>query len=309
MKNTFIIFFLSLTFSAYSQQGTYQFLKNDVSARSAALNSSFVSMKDDPNGLFYNPALIGTLTIPRISANYLKYLMDVNAGALSYGQYIEGIGYIGSGVTYIDYGSFTRRDWTMSDIGTFGVTELAVTAGIATYYDDDILIGLSAKYIYSSIAEYISSAYAFDFGLLYEIKEQNLTIGASVLNVGNQIKTYTGFTELLPLDVKVGITKRPEHLPVYLNFTFHRMNEKQTNFFSRFSNFTFGAEFLMSSSLRLRIGYNNKQRKEFKMGTSAGLGGFSFGGGLVFNDYLIDYAYKSYNKIGGPHWFSIGINL
>ena len=292
-----------------AQQGTYDFLHIDVSARASALNGSFVSMKDDPNVLFYNPASIGTLATPKVSVSYVDYLMDINAGTLSYGQYIEGIGSIGAGVIYMNYGSFTRRDELFNVLGTFGATELALVAGIATHYDDDILVGINAKYIYSSIAEYNSTALAIDLGFLYDIPSQNLSIGGSVLNIGKQLRTYAGINELLPLDVKIGITKRPEHLPVYLNIDFHRLNESGANFFDRFSNFTVGAEFLMSKSLRLRVGYYNKQRKELKTGTTAGLGGFSFGLGLVLKDYQVDYSYNSYGYFGGIQRFSLGINL
>jgi hypothetical protein len=109
--------------------------------------------------------------------------------------------------------------------------------------------------------------------------------------------------------VKFGITKRPEHLPVFLNIDFHRLNEGGNKFFDRFSNFTIGAEFLMSKSLRLRIGYDNQQRKELKTGTTAGLSGFSLGFGLVLSEYQIDYAYNSYGAFGGIQRFSLGINL
>jgi hypothetical protein len=109
--------------------------------------------------------------------------------------------------------------------------------------------------------------------------------------------------------VKFGITKRPEHLPVFLNIDFHRLNENTNNFFDRFSNITIGAEFLMSKSLRLRVGYNNTQRKELKTGTSAGLAGFSLGAGLVLKEYQIDYAYNSFGDFGGIQRFSLGINL
>jgi NAD-dependent SIR2 family protein deacetylase len=85
-----------------AQQGIFNFLRTDVSARAAALNGSFVSMKDDPNVLFYNPASIGTLSMPKVSVSYVNHLMDVNAGTLSYGQYIEGIGNVGAGVIYQD---------------------------------------------------------------------------------------------------------------------------------------------------------------------------------------------------------------
>ena len=311
MKRIFYI----LTFVGYTsvklfaQQGTYDFLRIDVSARAAALNGSFVSMKDDPNVLFYNPASIGTLITPKVSVCYVNHVMDVNAGTLSYGQNIEGIGSIGAGVIYMNYGSFSRTDELLNVLGTFNAAELAFVAGIAAHYDDDILMGINAKYIYSSIAEYNSTALAVDLGFLYDIPSQNLTIGGSALNIGKQLKTYAGVNEPLPFDIKLGITKRPEHLPVYLNIDFHRLNESGDNFLDRFSNFTIGAEFLMSKSLRLRVGYYNKQRKELKTGTSAGLGGFSFGIGLVLKDYQIDYAYNSYGDFGGIQRFSLCINL
>ena len=293
----------------FTQQTTYDFLRTDVSARTAALNGSFVSMKDDPNVLFYNPASIGTLTTPKVSASYVNHLMDVNAGSLSYGQTLEGVGSVGAGILYMNYGSFSRTDELLNVLGTFNAAELELVAGIAAHYDDDILVGMNVKYIYSSIAEYTSTAFAVDLGFLYDIPSQNLSIGGSVLNIGKQLKSYSGVHELLPLDVKFGITKRPEHLPVFLNIDFHRLNESGDKFIDRFSNITIGAEFLMSTSLRLRIGYNNKQRKELKTGTSAGLGGFSLGAGLVLKDYQIDYSYNSYGDFGGIQRFSLGINL
>lgn len=94
-----------------------------------------------------------------------------------------------------------------------------------------------------------------------------------------------------------------------LNLNFHKLNEKSESFLARFSNFTFGAEFEMSESVRFRVGYNNEQRKDLKLDKSAGLAGYSMGGGIVLKEYLIDYAFNSYGKIGGLHRFSLGINL
>ena len=293
----------------FAQESTYNFLLTDVSARAAAMNGSFVSMKDDPNVLFYNPASIGTLSMPKVSVSYVNHLMDVNAGTLSYGQYIEGIGSVGAGIIYMNYGSFNRTDELLNVLGTFSAADVALVAGIAAHYDENILVGINAKYIYSSLAEYRSTALAVDLGILYDIPSQNLSIGGSVLNIGKQLKTYAGINEPLPLDVKIGITKRPEHLPVFLNIDFHRLNESGDKFLDRFSNLTVGAEFLMSKSLRVRVGYNNKQRKDLKTGTSAGLGGFSLGVGLILNEYQIDYAYNSYGDFGGIQRFSLGINL
>jgi len=64
------------------------------------------------------------------------------------GQYIEGIGSIGAGVIYMNYGSFNRTDELMNVLGTFSATDLALVAGIAAHYDNDILVGINAKFYF-----------------------------------------------------------------------------------------------------------------------------------------------------------------
>jgi len=289
--------------------GTYAFLRNDVSARAAALNGSFVSMTADPNVIFYNPASLATISSPKFSLGYFKNLLDVNSGSLVFAQDVQGIGNIGVGIDYVDYGSFTRTDESENDLGTFSANELALVAGYALMLDQQSSIGGNIEYIHSSIAEYSSTALAVDLGYLYQIPSENITIGGSILNLGSQLTEYGSTRELLPLDVVIGITKRPEHLPVLLNLDFHNLNEQRTHALDRLSSFTFGAEFLMSESVRLRFGYNNEEHKDLKLGTTAGLAGFSIGAGFILNEYLIDYAYNSYGKIGGLNRISLGMNF
>ena len=289
--------------------GTYAFLRNDVSARAAALNGSFVSMTADPNVLFYNPACLATISTPKVSLGYFKNLLDVNSGSLVFAQDVQGIGNIGVGIDYVDYGTFTRTDQSQNDLGSFGASELALVAGYALKLDDQSSVGGNIKYIHSSIAEYTSTALAVDLGYLYQIPSENITIGGSVLNLGSQLTEYGSTRESLPLDVVIGITKRPEHLPVLLNLNFHKLNEQRTHVLDRLTYFTFGAEFLMSESVRLRFGYNNEQHKDLRLGTTAGLAGFSLGAGFILNEYVIDYAFNSYGKIGGLHRISLGMNF
>ncbi|MEK6755319.1 MAG: type IX secretion system protein PorQ [Bacteroidota bacterium] len=290
-------------------KGTYSFLRNEVGARAAALNGSFVSMTNDPNVLFYNPAALPTITAPKGSVGFLKHLLDVNGGHISYAHSLEGIGTLGGGIIFLDYGSFTETDESMNILGTFGARDLAFVVGMGRSIDELTTVGMNVKVIYSSIANMNSFALALDAGVLYQIPSENITIGASVLTLGTQINSYLQTKESLPLDVKIGITKRPEHLPVLLNLNFHKLNETQEDFLQRFSSFSFGAEFLMSESVRLRVGYNNEQRKELKLGTSASLAGISLGGGILFGDYVLDYAFNSYGKIGGLHRISLGMSF
>lgn len=311
MKKLIIALVCVLPLSLLSAQskGTYSFLRNEVSARAAGLNGSFVSMTDDPNVLFYNPAALPTISGAKGSVGFFKHLLDANGGHLAYTQFIEGIGSVGAGVTFLDYGSFTETDESMNTLGTFGATDIAFVVGWGTRVDEFTTVGANGKVIYSSIAGIKSSALAIDLGAMYQIPSENITIGASILNLGAQINSYLNTKESLPLDIKIGITKRPEHLPVLLNLNFHKLNESQDTFFQRFSSFSIGAEFLMSESVRLRVGYNNEQRKELKLGSSTGLAGISLGGGILINDYIVDYAFNSYGKIGGLHRISIGMKL
>jgi hypothetical protein len=290
-------------------KGTYSFLRNEVGARAAALNGSFVSMTNDPNLIFYNPAALSTLAGPKGSVGFLKHLLDINGGHISYAQSLEGIGTIGGGIVFLDYGSFTETDESMNTLGTFGARDLALVAGMGLSVDEVTSVGLNVKLIYSSLADRTSSALALDAGVLYHIPSENITIGASILTLGAQLDSYDATKESLPLDVKIGITKRPEHLPVLLNLNFHKLNESQDDFLKRFSSFSFGAEFLMSESVRLRVGYNNEQRRELKLGSSAGLAGISLGGGILYREYVFDYSFNSYGKIGGLHRVSLGMSF
>lgn len=303
-----LVLLLPLTLAA-NGKGTYHFLRNEVGARAAGLNGSFVSMTNDPNLVFYNPAALTTLARPSASAGFLKHLLDVNGGHLSYAQEVEEIGTAGIGITFVDYGSFTETDESFNELGTFGATDLALVAGVGRLLDDVTTVGVGIKFIYSSIAGRSSAAVALDLGVMYQIPSENITIGASILNLGAQLNSYMETRESLPLDLKVGITKRPEHLPVLLNLNFHKLNESQENFMDRFSSFSLGAEFIMSESVRLRVGYNNEHRKELKLGNSAGLAGFALGGGIVIGEYLFDYAFNSYGKIGGMHRISIATSF
>lgn len=293
-----------------AQNSTYSFLRNDVSARSAAMAGSFVSMQNDVNSIFYNPAGLATVTQTQASFGYFKHLLDINAGYVSYTQELSGLGMIGVGVNYINYGSFDETDAIANKLGTFGAGDLAVSAAFAGQLEDNLAYGVSAKFIYSSIAEARSSALAADLGILYVIPGANpISLGASVLNLGTQLNPYIDTRESLPLELKVGGTVKPEHLPLLLSLSFHRVNETQDDFLSHLRAFSVGGEFTLSKELRFRFGYDNERRRDLKLGTSSGLAGFSFGGGLVLETLRFDYAFTSLGKIGSFNRITVGTLL
>jgi hypothetical protein len=94
-----------------------------------------------------------------------------------------------------------------------------------------------------------------------------------------------------------------------LNFNFHKLNEDADTFSDRFRAFTIGGEFTLSKALQVRIGYDNENRKDLKVGTSAELAGFSGGLGITIKEYTVDYSITSLGKIGSQHRVSVGARL
>ncbi|MEE9225418.1 MAG: type IX secretion system protein PorQ [Bacteroidota bacterium] len=305
----FITVLIGIPAVAGNGETTYNFLRNDVGARAAALGGSFVAVENDVNMLFYNPAGLSTLEKKQVSFGFLKHLLDVNSGYISYSQQIRNLGWFGAGIEYIHYGEFTRTDNLGNKLGTFGANDLALVLGYSNVVSGGIHYGVNGKLIYSSIADIQSSALALDAGVFYEVTPDRFAIGASILHWGRQISKYIGTREDLPLELRVGIALRPEHLPLLLNISFNRLNEEAGDVISRLRAFSVGGEFTLSEAVQARIGYDNEVRKDLKIGISSGLAGFSLGAGVFLDPYTIDYAFNSLGKIGALHRVTIGTSL
>jgi len=293
------------TLQAAGATTAFSFLRNDASARTAALAGSVVTITDDPNMVFYNPASLATIEGMRGSIGLFKHLLDINAGAVSYSTEIEDIGRFGVGLLYTNYGSFNETDAVGNTLGTFGANDLALSIGYATTLQEQLYVGGAVKFIYSGIAGYTSTAVAADVGILYRIPDARVALGASIRNLGAQLATYNGIREQLPLDVTVGASVVPKGLPLLLNVGFHRLADNVSSLGERFRHFTVGGEFTLSRVLLLRVGFDNAKRKDFKIGSSADLAGFSAGLGVLVSDYTIDYGLSSLGKAGNLHRISV----
>ncbi len=283
----------------------FNFLRNDVGARAAALAGSFTTMQGDPDILFYNPAGLATIHTSIGAAGFFKHLMDINAGYVTYSTDVPGVGRFGAGIVYTNYGTFDQTDELGSTTGTFGAGDLALSIGYALPVDENVYLGGALKGIYSSIGPYSSSGVAADLGVLYTIPASRFAIGASIRNLGMQLSKYGSISEDLPLDCGIGASIVPKGLPLLLNVGVHRLNDDAPDFVSRFRSFTVGGEFQLSKVVMARVGYDNARRKDYKIGSSAGLAGFSAGLGILVSGYTFDYALSSLGKAGNLHRISI----
>jgi hypothetical protein len=292
--------------AGYGADGVvYSFLRNDYSARAAALAGSVITVQDDPTSIFYNPAGVATLTRDRGSAGFFKHLSDINAGFLTYSTSFEGIGRFGAGLQYTNYGAFEETDALGNVLGSFSANDIAFTVGYGYALEENLFVGGAVKFVYSGIASYTSTGVAGDLGILYTLPASRFAIGMSIRNLGAQISTYNGIRESLPLDMSIGASIVPKGLPLLLNVGFHRLNEQTGEFSDRFRSFTVGGEFTLSKVLLFRFGYDNAKRRDFRIGSSADLAGFSAGIGILVSGYSVDYSMSSLGKAGLLHRISV----
>lgn len=309
MKRTFLalVLFLAPGGTLWCGGSTvYNFLRNDVGARAAALAGSFTTIQGDPDVMFYNPAGLASLQSSHGSVGFFKHLLDINAGHLSYSTEFDGIGRFGAGILFTNYGSFDQTDLLGNTTGSFGANDLALSIAYALPLEENLFVGGAVKFIYSGIGEYSSTGLAADLGVLYTIPESRFAIGASIRNLGAQLSAYNTTREDLPLDLGIGASIVPKGLPLLLNVGVHRLTDDADDFLGRFRSFTVGGEFTLSSVIRLRIGYDNARRRDYKIGSSADLAGFSAGLGVLVSGYNVNYALSSLGKAGLLHRVSVG---
>ena len=299
-----ILLFLLIS-SQTLAQSTYEFLRLDMSPRAAALGGGYVANASDPNVLFYNPAGIKTIEHIPISFSFVKHLMDINSASLASTFEIDGIGKFGAAIQYVNYGNFTEANQFGDRTGEFGAGDLALILGYANSISENFYYGANLKFIYSNIDDVSSTGLAVDLGLQYLLLDDGWNFGFSVLNLGSQLTAYYNTKEDLPLDVQLGLSKKLAHVPIQFFFSFNKLNAAE----NRFDYFNAGLEFTLGKAIELRFGYNNKERKDLKIGSTAGLAGYSFGLGVNISSYKFDYAFSSMGSIGALHRIGIAATL
>ncbi|WP_139919980.1 type IX secretion system protein PorQ [Hymenobacter sp. DG01] len=314
-------------------QQAFSFLNLPTSAKLAGLGGVNVSSRDaDGTMLYGNPALLNADMDGRLALGYVDYLADIKQSTAVYVFNTKKAGRFGVGLTYLSYGNFEQFDAAGNSLGQFSVNEYALSIA-DSYTSGAFTIGGTLKLAGSGIAGNHSFAALADVGGLFKHPEQDFTVGLVVRNAGIQLKPYDGADrEPMPLDVELGTSFKPEHLPLRFSFTAHhlqrldivyldpnqrgQLDENGEEIKPKKSlgdkiarHFVVGGELLLSKNLNLRVGYNHLQRRELRLENTSGGAGFSFGVMLRVSQFQLDYTHAGYHASGGANYFTIARNL
>ena len=281
-----------------SQLSGYEILKTEISARAAGMSGAFVGVSGDLYALFYNPAGLIGIQKKTFGFTYLDHVLDIKAGNFVYSSPLGVNSKYAFGINYINYGSFEGRDINGAPTTPFTAQDVVLAGGFAREYSSHVFYGISAKALYSKIAAYSSTVIVFDGGLIYTMPEKQLTFGVSVVNVGVVASAYTDTNDDVPSMLKGGFSKYLAHLPLLISFEFRQ-------FLSGDFQVVGGGEFTFGQSFKGRLGYNSYGSDQ-KIGDEGGtFAGVSFGFGLNWKLYLIDYSFSSSGVIGNLQRFSV----
>lgn len=338
----FLIFILSSPLRAQiGGQSTYGFLDLPNSASVGALGGINLSLPNDLNMVYHNPALLNSEMSHHLALNYINYISDINYGYASYAYHLDDVGSFAGGVHYINYGDFIRADETGNILGNFTASEYSFNLYYARPLDAEKLwnVGASLKTVYSEMDHYYSSALLLDAGINYRSSDEFLSASFVVKNLGFQLKPYyPGHREPMPFDMQVGATYKLPHAPFRISaamqhllkwnmryesefepgsFVVDEDSETEDNFFDKAGNagdeflrhLVLGIEIMPSDNFFIAAGYNYQRRTELSIQTRPGLTGFSIGAGVRISKFRLSYAYAMYHLGGASSHITLTSNL
>ncbi|MDX5420652.1 MAG: type IX secretion system protein PorQ [Hymenobacteraceae bacterium] len=330
-----LVLLMGLSLMAQAQIGgrrSFSFLELPPSAKQAALGGLNVTAGGhDVNMVAANPALLNKEMDNQLSLSYMGYLADIQQSHLAYAFHSEKCGRWAAAINYLHYGDFVQRDATGMELGTFQVNDYAFSLTHAREVEA-FTLGVTAKVAFSSIAGNKAVGLLADAGVTFNHPEKDLTVGLAFKNVGYQVKPYDGGErQPMPFDAQLGVSYKPEHMPVRLSLTAHRLyqfdivyldpnapgrldengnevkeEKKLGDKIAR--HFVAGAEFVFSKNFQLRAGYNHLRRKELRLDTNSGGAGFSLGAMLRVRAFELNYGSAFFHPSGATHYVTIGTN-
>ena len=298
-------------------QEAFSFLDLPFSARPAVLGGAVTTGATGDVALFFhNPANLQPSMHNSLAVSYVNHLSDFNAGMAAFSRHVDGIGTLAGGVRYLSYGSFDEATSEGERTGgTFRAGDLALSTGISRSRGERFRYGGALNLLYSHLAGESAGALTLDAGAVYQIPTYELTLSATVNNLGTHLGSIGEEAAALPTDLQIGLSKRLAHLPLAITLTGHDLHRPgyAENTASALDDvlhhLAVGGEFLFSEAFQVRLGYNHHRHQTLKMGDRLDFAGFGAGFGLALAGFQFDYGFNSWSSLGGLHFLTVRTQL
>lgn len=335
---TLLLLLFSLTSTKMHAQlgGNYVFgfLNLPTGARAASLGG-YASPTADKTVDFaiFNPSLANESMLGNYSIQQAILPSGITFGTVSTAISVKK-GILVPYIRHVSYGSFQGYDATGNATNTFSAFDFQAGASYAYPLNPVFTLGVNTGIIGSYLETYSSYGFVGSFAVQYHHKNELIHACLLARNVGVQFKGYTGFENALnplPLEVQGSLSIKLKHAPLRFTFIAHHLNQwkigyydpsilpkidgltgdtiqpPNVGFFEQLGrHLAIQAELVTKGVFQLRIGFDYHRRQELKLEQTPGLAGLSFGVGLNFRKFRLDYGFMVYSKAGMNN--SIGIS-
>jgi len=298
-------FLASEAYSKNDKSGTssLSFLKLGVGARAVGMGEAFCAQSEGVSSPFWNPGALSGIKGTQISLTHTQWFQDISAehfsSAIRVSENVFGLSLSLGKVEDIQ-----RRDApTAEPLALFDAHDVILSFSYARNLGEKYAVGLSVKWIYEKIDISSASGLGFDMGGVLSPFAgaekpilQDLTFGVAILNLGSKMK-FEKESFNLPTQYKAGVSYSIEREQLQSDFTMGLDIVKPRDDDMKIH---LGGEYGLHQILKLRLGYQfGYDEKDL-----------SFGMGIKFKKYAIDYAFLPYKSdIGDVHCISLDVEF
>lgn len=302
----------------------FHFLNLPASSRLNALGGENVAIADDDISMAYmNPALLTAHTDKVLQLNYAYYLAGTMFGSAMYGHNYKD-NYFAAGVHYLDYGQMEYADETGNLLGaSFTAKDICINLMYARQLGPMFRVGATLKPIFSVYEQYTSFAMGADVGAHFQTKDSTFHMGLALRNVGWQLKSFYEedfgqHTEMLPLNLELGLSYRLAHAPLRFSLTVHNMQRwdiapmnTEVKWYDMLFRHTIWAIDIVPKSNRfyLTLSYNHRRQAEMSLKDVRSLAGFAFGAGVKIYKFRLGFAMSQYTKSNFTYQVSLSTDI
>ncbi|MDX2129009.1 MAG: PorV/PorQ family protein [Chloroherpetonaceae bacterium] len=323
------VFFLALTFAALnlpislSSQtlfpdlggqrvgiSGFQFLKIPVSARSAALGETGITVINDATSIYVNPALAVEGNALDMSFTYATWFAELSHASAS-GIYklgendAIGVGFIALTSPDMDVTTVVNPDGTGEK---FAYGDFVGSLTYSRRMTEQFSFGVTAKFVQQSIGSVSLSAALFDLGVCYRLDIMGIRLAAALQNFGGtsrsmgsanvfgvgEVSEFIGVNP--PSLFRLGISAVPISDEMQSLAIYTQINSPNDNA----TTLGLGVEYLWNNLLALRAGYtfgkDEQTIPDFGLGLRSD---------LSFGKFQLDYAFVNFQTLGATHRFTL----
>ena len=327
-------------------RSVFSFMGLPVSARVHALGGSNVSLSNgDVSMGMCNPALLHNETHMVLQMNFCYYLPGTMFASALYGHNFgeakglrkddsEGMqeeggkpekpNYFAVGFHYLDHGNIPYADEQGNLTGgSFGARDILIDVMYARQLHPSWKVGVSLKPVYSIYEHYTSFAIGADIGAHFQTKDSTFQMGLVLQNIGWQLKRFYEDggrpTEMLPLNLQLGLTYRVKHAPLRFHLQIHNIQTWHLNYewtsldksattgdivshnvkwYDMLFRHTIWCIEVVPKSEKFYIAfsYNHRRRAELNLSDQKSLAGFALGAGVKIKQARLNLAVSQLTK-------------